>query len=94
MYDEDPQDDDEKALAEALALSVLPQGGEESKPEAEKAKEEVQQEPQVNIDANFMKDVIGDLGIDMDEAQLDDIVNEAKNANKDEEKDKKDGDKK
>ena len=37
-----------------------------------------------------MKDVIGDLGINLDEGQLDDIVNEAKNAKKDE----KDGDKK
>lgn len=43
-----------------------------------------------------MKDVIDDLGINLDEGQLDDIVNEAKNAKKDEKKDgdKKDDDKK
>jgi hypothetical protein len=35
-----------------------------------------------------MKDVIGDLGINLDEGQLDDIVNEAKKDGKD--KDKKD----
>lgn len=33
MYDDDPQDDDEKALQEALALSMLP-GGDEKKAEA------------------------------------------------------------
>jgi hypothetical protein len=39
-----------------------------------------------------LKDVIGDLGIELDPSQLDDIVNEAKNeANKDDkDKDKKD----
>lgn len=35
-----------------------------------------------------MKDVIGDLGINLDEGQLNDIVNEAKKGEKD--KDKKD----
>ena len=35
-----------------------------------------------------MKDVIGDLGINLDEGQLNDIVNEAKKDEK--EKDKKD----
>jgi hypothetical protein len=35
-----------------------------------------------------MKDVIGDLGINLDEGQLNDIVNEAKKDEKD--KDKKD----
>jgi hypothetical protein len=41
-----------------------------------------------------MKDVIGNLGIDIDEGQLDDIVNEAKNAKKDKDKDKNDKDEK
>lgn len=39
-----------------------------------------------------MKDVIGDLGIDIDPNQLDDIMNEAKKDQK--EGDKKEGDKK
>jgi hypothetical protein len=41
-----------------------------------------------------MKDVIGNLGIDIDEGQLDDIVNEAKNAKKDKDRDKSDKDEK
>lgn len=42
-----------------------------------------------------MKDVIGDLGIDVDAAQLEDIVNQANNPKKEEEKknDKKENDK-
>ena len=51
----------------------------------------------MDIDANLLKDVIGDLGIELDPSQLDDIVNEAKNeANKegDKDKDKKDEEKK
>ena len=40
-----------------------------------------------------MKDVIGDLGINLDEGQLDDIVNEAKKDGKDK-KDEKDKDEK
>jgi hypothetical protein len=47
----------------------------------------------VDIDADFMKDVIGDLGINLDDGQLDDIVNEAKKDTK-KDADKKDGDKK
>lgn len=37
-----------------------------------------------------MKDVIGDLGINLDEGQLDDIVNEAKKDGKDKKDEKKD----
>ena len=39
-----------------------------------------------------MKDVIGELGIDLDDAELDDIVKEATNKKDGEDKDKKDGD--
>ena len=44
-----------------------------------------------------MKDIVGDLGIDMDQNQLADLINEAKKDDKkdeDKDKDKKDGDKK
>ena len=41
-----------------------------------------------------MKDIVGDLGIDMDKKQLADLLNEAKKEDKDKEKDKKDDDKK
>ena len=95
MYDEanedEPQDDDEKALQEALALSMMPDANEkaaEVKPAAEKEKEK---QPDVDIDEDFMKDVAGDLGIDMDQSQLADIMNEAKKEKDD--KDKKDADK-
>lgn len=88
MYDY--ADDEEKALQEALALS-------RAKPET---KQIVEEKPQpttadVDIDENFMKDVIGDLGIDVDAAQLEDIVNQANNPKKEEEKknDKKENDK-
>ena len=37
----------------------------------------------VIIDENFMKDVIGDLGIDVDVAQLEDIVDQANKPKKD-----------
>lgn len=98
MYDDDDndEDDDEKALQEALALSMVPDhikdaaGGEQPKPQAPA---EVQKEPDVDIDANFMKDVIGDLGIDMNPNDLDEIMKEAKNKTT-EKDDKKDADKK
>jgi len=41
-----------------------------------------------------MKDVIGDLGINIDDAQVDDILKEAKKPDEDKEKDGKDADKK
>ena len=44
----------------------------------------------VKIDEDFMKDVIGDLGIDLDDSQLGDLVNEAKGKKEE----KKEGDKK
>ena len=105
MYDEDPNDDAERELQEALALSMVPNSAPEAKGEpnstkmAGAPKKEGNQEPakeeqqDVEIDENFMKDVIGDLGIDINESQLNEIVNEAKK--KDEKKDgDKDGDKK
>ena len=73
MYDEgnedEPQDDDEKALQEALALSMQPNpAGEKQEPAKPEAK---QPEPapaeNVDLDADLLKDVIGDLGIDLDE---------------------------
>ena len=48
---------------------------------------EKEPEPQVDIDADFMKDVIGDLGIDIGEKDMENILKEAK---KPEDKDKKD----
>jgi len=63
MYDDD--DNDEKNLALALALSKPVADTEVPKVEA--AKEEAKPtEKQVDIDADFMKDVIGDIGIDLD----------------------------
>jgi len=38
-----------------------------------------------------MKDVIGDLGIDLDDNQLNEIVNDAKNKKDDKSNEKKDG---
>ena len=54
---------------------------------------EPEKKPEIDIDANFMKDVIADIGIDIDQSQLDEIVNEAKKDNQNEKKDadKKDG---
>jgi hypothetical protein len=96
--DDDPQDDDEKALQEALALSMMPdapeaQASSEQKP-AEVA-DNPQPQPEVDIDADLMKNVIGDLGIDIDPSQLDEIMNEAKNdAEKEKDKEKEDQNKK
>lgn len=84
MYDDDNNDDgddDEKALQEALALSMVPDAsaaaGEQPKPQAAAA--EVAKEPDVEIDADLMKGVIDDLGIDMDPKDLDDFMKEAEN---------------
>lgn len=93
MYDEaDGEDDDEKALQEALALSMVPDAAEaaqqEQQPVADPEPAQEEKHPDVNIDADFMKGVIGDLGIDIDQSQLEEMVNEAKN-----DKDKKDDDK-
>lgn len=100
MYEDDPQDDDEKDLQEALALSMLPEGtgaaqndkgpnapAGEAKPAAAQ-----QPPPQVEVDADLMKDVIGELGIELDDNQLAEMLDEAKNEvnKKDEDKDKKD----
>lgn len=92
MYDEDPVDDEEE-LQKALALSMVPDPNAEAKPQANPP-ERLETEPnvpqtaeeKVDIDANFMKDVIGELGIDIDQNQLDDIVNEAKKDDKDKKK--------
>lgn len=102
MYDEanddEPVDDDEKALQEALALSMMPDAPEANAAVEEKpAAADPQPQPEVDIDADLMKDVIGDLGIDIDAGQLDEIMNEAKKENdaeKDKDKDKKDDSKK
>lgn len=101
MYDDgnedEPQDDDEKALQEALALSMMPAPdgkAAEAKPEpAAQEKKEGQAAggtENVDLDADLLKDVIGDLGIDLDEGQLDDIVKEATNKKDGDDKDKKD----
>ena len=72
MYDEDPVDDEEE-LQKALALSMVPDANGEVKPQANQPERldteaNVPQtaEEKVDIDANFMKDVIGELGIDID----------------------------
>lgn len=94
LYDDDNNedgDDDEKALREALALSMMPDAAEKEKaPEVPvKPAEEPVEAKDVDIDANFMKDVIGDLGIDIDPNDLDGIMDEAKkDADKQEDKDK------
>lgn len=77
MYDEgnedEPQDDDEKALQEALALSMLPDAEKAAggKPEPGQEAKKPQPAPggteNVDLDTNLLKDVIGDLGIDLDE---------------------------
>lgn len=94
MYSDDG--DEEAALKEALALSMMPDKKDGAQAEGEnktEAKQEEKAKPEVDIDTDMMKDVIGELGIQLDENALDDIVKEAKNeANKEEkDKDKKDG---
>lgn len=76
MYDnpegDDNADDDEKALQEALALSMLPNPAEADAAKADQPAETKQPLPaagadNVDLDADLLKDVIGDLGIDIDE---------------------------
>ena len=64
--DDEPVDDDEKALQEALALSMLPEEEAEPKKEEKPKPAKAEPQPEVVIDADFFKDVIGDLGIDID----------------------------
>ena len=99
MYDDDNNDegdDDEKALQEALALSMVPDAtaaaGEQPKPQAAAA--EVAKEPDVDIDADLMKGIIDDLGIDMDAKDLGDFMKEAQNKAPEKDGDGKDADKK
>ena len=94
--EDEPQDDDEKALQEALALSMMPNvPGEEKKDDQPKKEEPKPKEPEnVDIDADMLKGVIDDLGIDIEENELDDIVNEAKKGEDEKDDDKKDDKKK
>jgi hypothetical protein len=64
MYDDPEEEDEERNLALALAMSNP--DGVPAAEQQEAPKEEVKPEEQVDIDANFMKDVIGDIGIDID----------------------------
>jgi hypothetical protein len=66
----------------------------EDKPVASK---EPEKQPEVAIDGNLMKDVIDELGLDIDKSALDDIMNEAQkdqDGDKDKDKDMKEDDKK
>jgi hypothetical protein len=69
MYDNDePEDDDEKALREAIELSKnLAGGGPEDAQPQPAAKVEEKPPENVDLDADVLKDVIGDLGIDLDD---------------------------
>lgn len=92
MYED--VDDDEKALQEALALSNQidpPKAAEEVKKEVPKPV--VQEQPttaDVNIDEDFLKDVIGDLGIDVDPNALGDLMDSKPEEEKKDKKDDKD----
>ena len=70
--------------------------GEQPKPQA--AATEAAKEPDVDIDADLMKGIIDDLGIDMDAKDLGDFMKEAQNKapekDGDKDADKKDEDKK
>lgn len=91
MYsDEDGQDED-AALQEALELSRVPEKPDaaQAKPAEEASKPEDDKKPtaaEVNIDEDFMNDVMNDLGIDMND---DDAANKEADAKKKEEDDKK-----
>lgn len=86
MYDEA---DEDKTLQEALALS-----NPNYKPEPAKAEEAKAEVPKpapattadVNIDEGFIKDVAGEMGIDLDPSVFGDLVD-----NKKDEEKKKDG---
>ena len=89
MYDEAAaQDEDEKALQEALLLSKMPDKPAEVKPEAVKPAEVKPTTADVNLDQDFLNEVINDLGIDVDPNALGDLVNDGKK------EEKKDDDKK
>ena len=86
MYSDAEGQDDDAALQEALELSKMPDKPDAAKPEAAAAKKEEDKKPateDVNIDEDFMNDVMNDLGIDMNDDDA------AKN-----DKEKKDEDKK
>ena len=91
MYDEAAaQDEDEKALQEALLLSKMPDKPAEAKPEAPKPAEVKPSTADVNLDQDFLNEVINDLGIDVDPNALRDLVNDGKKEEKKEgDKDKK-----
>lgn len=96
MYSDDDGQDEDAALQEALELSRVPEkpdAAQASKPAEEAPKKDDEKKPttaDVNIDEDFMNDVMNDLGIDMND---DDAANKDKDkgadAKKGEDKDKK-----
>ena len=93
MYSDDDGQDEDAALQEALELSRVPEKPDaaQAKPAEEATKPEDEKKPttaDVNIDEDFMNDVMNDLGIDMND---DDAANKDGDGGKKEDKEKKDG---
>jgi len=94
MYSDGEGQDEDAALQEALELSRVPEKPDQAAQVAagaeEQQKKEQEQQPaaEVNIDEDFMNDVMNDLGIDMNEGDAD------KDKDKDGGKDKDDQQKK
>ena len=57
---------------------------------AQQQDQKQEKQENVEIDTDILKDVIGDLGINLDDEQLEDIVKEAQGDKKNDENDKKD----
>lgn len=78
MYDDmnEEGDDDEKALQEALALSMVPDKTDDqpAQPKPEVAKQPEKQ-PEVDINEDFLKELAGELDIHLDQNELGDIMN-------------------
>jgi len=75
MYEDD--DEDEQQLKEALALSMPTEPKKPEEKKEEPPKPVVKDQPttaDVNIDEDFLKDVIGDLGIDVDPNAISDLM--------------------
>lgn len=91
MYSDGEGQDEDAALQEALELSKMPDkpdAAQAKKPVEAAAKKDEEKKPateDVNIDEDFMNDVMQDLGIDMNDDDA---------AKKEKEKEKKDGDEK
>jgi hypothetical protein len=85
MDDDEEEYDEEAMIAKALAMS-MPENEQQPQPENEEPKQELKD----IMTTDFMKGIIDDLDLDVDEDELDEIVDGVPGKDKNEEAKKED----